>query len=486
MFVSERAEMMGKGAQGKAAEAVPSELPLELIERQIEELAAHINAGSARWIELIGEFDRREGWANTGCRSTAEWVAWRCALGSRSARDHVRVARALRELPLIGEAFAAGALSYSKVRALTRVADPESEADLLELARHATAAQLERMVRAAHRASRREADEVHRASYLRWFWNDDDATLHLEAKLPAEEGAAFLRAIDAARDSLYAERRAELEEEAEEALATEQPQGGSAEPPAPRPPAPTNLECLSALAEVALARAPSGLNGLQGGERYELMVHVDAETLATDSPGPQLHGPGCCSVDRGPGIAAETARRIACDASLVGVIERDGDPLHLGRRTRAVSPATRRALIARDGHCQFPGCERYRFVDAHHIVHWARGGATDLENLVLLCRHHHRQVHEGGFSVRRDAGGALRFFAPDGSLLPASPSPPSSDPVQLPAANRARGLAIDRETVLTGSGAKMDLRLCVDAVLTAIFGRDTLRLEAPARVPLRR
>ncbi len=131
-----------------------AERPLELIEREIESLAARITAGSARWLELVAEFDRREGWGGTGCRSTCEWVAWRCALTPRSAREHVRVARALRELPLIREAFGAGALSYSKVRALTRVADPEGEAELVELARHATAAQLERMVRAARRVTR--------------------------------------------------------------------------------------------------------------------------------------------------------------------------------------------------------------------------------------------------------------------------------------------------------------------------------------------
>jgi hypothetical protein len=146
-----------------------TELPLELIERRIESLAAAIAASTAEWVELVGEFDRREGWGETGCRSTAEWVAWRCAVQPRAAREYVRVARALPSLPEIREAFAAGELSYSKVRALTRVADAESEAELLELARHATAAQLERIVSAARRCTAIEADEVSELCHVSWF-----------------------------------------------------------------------------------------------------------------------------------------------------------------------------------------------------------------------------------------------------------------------------------------------------------------------------
>jgi Domain of unknown function (DUF222) len=192
-----------------------ADLPLELIEREIESLAAQINAGSARWLELVAEFDRREGWGGTGCRSSAEWVAWRCALTSRSAREHVRVARALPELPEIRERFAAGELSYSKVRALTRVADSDSEAELCELARYATAAQLERMVRAARRCTTAQADEAQRESFVRWYWDDADGCLRVEAKLPPEDGAFLLRALEAARDALYEERLGEADKPAD-------------------------------------------------------------------------------------------------------------------------------------------------------------------------------------------------------------------------------------------------------------------------------
>ena len=331
------------------------DLPLELIEREIERLAADINAGSARWLELVGEFDRRTGWANTGCRSTSEWVAWRCALTSRAAREHVRVARALPELPLVRAAFARGELSYSKARALTRVADRESEVELLELARHATAAQLERMIRAARRASAAEAAEAQRTSFLRWHWDERDGSLRLEGKLPPEDGALLLRALEAARDALHERRLADAEGErgdgSAEPLAARGP-SGSAEPPArelPRVPSPTNVESIAAVAEAALARPPTGLTG---GERYQVLVHVDASTLATDEPGASVSGPGACALADGPGIAAETARRLACDSSLVTLVERDGNrspsagegarcrPRSAGRSPRATGAAS--------------------------------------------------------------------------------------------------------------------------------------------------
>ncbi len=447
-----------------------SERPLECIEHELESLAAQINAGSARWLELVAEFDRREGWGGSGCRSTAEWVAWRCGLTSRAAREHVRVARALPDLALIRDEFERGALSYSKVRALTRVADRESESDLVELARHATAAQLERMVRAARRCSAAEADEQHRDSYLYHFWDNSDGCLYVSAKLPPEEGALFLKALDAAREALADQRRAEVDERGSaEPPAAPEP-GGSAEPQLASPPRqPSNAEALVAVAECALARPPTGL---AGGERHQLLVHVDAQTLVADSPGASVLGPGACAVENGPGIAPETARRLACDASLVGVVsDRAGRPLSVGRRTRSIPPATRRALLARDGRCQFPGCERHRYVDAHHLVHWAHGGETALDNLILLCRHHHRLVHEGGFSVTRTTIGRLRWRRPDGRPIESSPAPP-----RLLRPSRALG---DQPAgpLLTGTGEQADIHSCVQAVLAAI---GMLRPTAPA------
>jgi len=178
--------------------------PLELLEREIGELAAHIHAATCRWLELIAEFDRREGWAEWGCKSCAHWLSWQCALAPSAAREHVRVARCLSELPLIRAAFGRGELSYSQVRALSRVATDELEPALLEIARYSTAAQLERTLRAYRGVVERELSPVDRAhgdAYLRCEY-DEDGSLLIRGRLPAEDGALVLAALDAARDSL--------------------------------------------------------------------------------------------------------------------------------------------------------------------------------------------------------------------------------------------------------------------------------------------
>ena len=171
---------------------------IEALEREICELAAHIAAATCRWLELVAEFDHRGGWAEWGVKSCAHWLSWRCSIGLVTARQHVRVAHRLRELPLVREAFARGELSYCKARALSRVATPETEAGLLEIARHATGAQLEKLVRGyagALSATLATAQRVHDLRYLRWSWNDD-GSLRLEGRLPAEDGALVVKAIE--------------------------------------------------------------------------------------------------------------------------------------------------------------------------------------------------------------------------------------------------------------------------------------------------
>jgi hypothetical protein len=260
--------------------------------------------------------------------------------------------------------FARGELSYAKVRALTRVATPENEQELLELARACTASQLERSVRAYRRVSTAEAREQLADAQLSVFWNPD-GSLEIHGRLAPEDGALFLRAIEAVRDSLWR---------------------GSAEPRPARQA--SNAEALVAVADAALAH---GAEGRSGGERYQVVVHTDEAVLARD-------GEGACELEDGNAVSPETARRLACDASVV----------HQGRKSRTIPPALRRALQRRDRGCRFPGCENRRFVDAHHVDHWARGGETTLGNLLLLCRRHHRAVHEGGFYVDLDGG----FFYP--------------------------------------------------------------------------
>jgi hypothetical protein len=239
---------------------------------------------------------------------------------------------------------------------------------------------------------------------------------------------------------------------------------GSAEPPEPR--AATNADALVAMAEVAVAgpgpgthpppthapstRPPPGQERA-GGERYELVIHVDAATLADGAV-------GTARIEDGSALAPETIRRLACDCSIVPLIEdADGSALSVGRRTRSIPPAIARALRARDGTCAFPGCENRRFLDAHHIRHWARGGETNAANLVRLCRRHHRAVHEGGYSVERNGDGCVSFSDRFGHAVHCAPQPPRGDPGALARAADARGASA--ATLQPGSGERLDLDL---------------------------
>ncbi len=443
----------------------------EALADEITTLAAHLSAATARWLALIAEYDAREGWAASGSKSCAAWLSWSCGLAPLTAREHVRVARRLRDLPLVAAAFGRGELSYSKVRALTRVEEVDDEGELVSLARHATAGQLERIVRGYRSvlAVEEGAERAFAQRSVSWSW-DDDGTLVLRGRLPAEQGALLVAALEAARDALGAPP-------AEHGG----PRSVSAETPEPAAlgqadPAPTvsarNADALLALAEASLAGETRGTNA----DRYMVVVHVDADALASrpaaaaDTASP-YDGSGAgpetvrCELDAGVPLPSAVARRLACDASLLRIIERDGRPLSVGRRPRAIPPALRRALHGRYGGCTFPGCTQTRHLDAHHVRHWADGGRTDADNLVPLCRHHHRLLHEGGFSMRRSRAGQA-FFDADGRRLPAAPRPPRGDGARLLAGNRRAHVHVSAETPASlGRGERADLGLAVDALL---------------------
>ncbi len=189
-----------------------------------------------------------------------------------------------------------------------------------------------------------------------------------------------------------------------------------------------------------------------GADRQQIVVHVAAETLRDSAAGP-------CHVEHGPSIAAETARRLACDASVVALIEaKDGEPLNVGRKTRSISAPLRRLLEARDKGCRFPGCANTRYIDFHHVQHWANGGETKPSNLLSLCRFHHRAVHEGGIRVEKREDGTFGFFRPDGvSIDAATPQAarPHGDWQQLPSGR----------LVNHWRGERMDYGIAVEALL---------------------
>ena len=479
-------------------------------------LSAQMNAANHRLLRLIAEFDRCGGWREQGTfRSCAHWLVAHCGITLGAAREKVRVARQLAVLPEVNGAFSEGELSYSKVRAITRVATPENEGFMVNLAQENSAGHLERLVSryepvadpvlaglldwgpdeiAAAGGSADEAERVaaglaaeagagladeaaghgaapspdtealhELARELYWF-QDEEGMWVMHAKFPPEQGQLVIKAVQAVVRPLAEERQEQWEAKRKsrmQAVARKLLQRGSAKPEADGEDGartgsgphgsspgetsekisaetlPDNLayaraeekisaetfsqhmnqvraDALVSVMEHFMASGPDyrGLQSLKGSERCQVVLHVDVNTLREQRSGV------CCTHGRAhfedrPWLSPATARRLSCDASLVTVLEDDaGKVLNVGRKSRIVPERIRRALRERDGVCQYPGCQESEYVDAHHIRHWVEGGETRLDNLVTLCRFHHRQLHRGCFDIRLNDGSA-EILAPD-------------------------------------------------------------------------
>ena len=429
-----------------AADTLPDSSQL-LIE-QITELAAHIHAATYRLLVLIRELDRRRIWANHGCNSCAHWLSWQCGIGLNAGREKVRVAHALEQLPKISEAFRGGEISYSKVRAMTRVATPENEDELMNVAWYGTAAHVEKLSRYYRQAREAEdrdrINDRHARRALKWFY-DDDGSLVIQCRLDPEDGARVIKALNCAIES--------LDDEPEDVSAETYP----SDRPAEVPHSAKRADALVLMAETLMAK---GACRPPPGERFEVTVHMNAD--------------GGCETDSGHALSADTARRLGCDGALVGMIEDgDGEVLSVGRRTRAIPPALKRALNARDRGCRFPGCTNTRFVEGHHVKHWADGGETKLSNLVTLCTRHHRLVHEGGFQVKAKANG-FEFYRQSGEPIPPAGTFPRKlirGTAALKKENRSAGLKIDENT---GAGRWDGVGMDWDVAIHALFEADGL------------
>ena len=331
---------------------------------RIVELAARINIATYEMLTLIAEFDRREGWAEDGSTSCAEWLAVTTGRTLGTARENVRVAHALEDLPLTSAEMKTGKLSYTKVRTMTRVAAPETEEDLLKYAHAGSAAKLEQIVRGWKHLSRDgelTAEEARHQSRAFSVVIDGDGMYVMRGRLEPEVGAVLMRAIEAASDALYREESPDARPRSRQRRA----------------------DAAGLVAEQALAAGFGGESGTRA-ERFQVAVHTEMATLEKDGE------PGRSEVD---GVR---------------------------RKTRTIPPHIRRALEERDRGCRYPGCGS-RFTEAHHVTHWADGGETSLANTVLLCRRHHRVVHEGRTRMALNRLGQAVFFTKKGKMIASAP-----------------------------------------------------------------
>jgi hypothetical protein len=380
------------------ADAMPSwsrsdpDRSIDELDAAICRLASRVNAVNYQMLVLVREFDDRMGYAKWGYPSCAEWLSWRCGISLSAAREKVRTAQALRDLPGISLAFREGRLSYTKVRALTRVAPLHGEDALLCYALDSTAPDVEercRQIRNVQPDSVADARRTWQARYLSAYRNAARGTLCMRVELPLELGELVMKAIE----------RALGHEEIADGVAESSPVRFHSQQ------ADALVTIIKTYLEGGAAKTGSGSDSSTA-DRYQVVVHCDEAAL---------HG-GIGRAD----APLETIKRLACDSSVVVVTEDErGTPLDVSRKKRTVPMQLRRALWARDRHCTFPGCHRTRFVDAHHVDHWVDGGDTSIDNLVLLlCSYHHRLLHEGGYRIRRDYRGDYYFVRADGRAIP--------------------------------------------------------------------
>ncbi len=360
-------------------------MPIEHLDQNILNLCTRINAATYELLVMIREFDERGGCLKWGLESTATWLAWRCDLSMATAREKVRVAQALKHLPLISAAFSTGELSYSKVRSLTRVTNEGNEADLLDFALRNTASHVADFCRELRMGTPESLGIAERAfanRSLRLRRDADRAMISVTAELPLETGELIEKALDMARD--------------DECLQI---------------PDLVDTSWSRRQADAFVTMLKEYLQGSMSDKRsssdnYLVTIHVDQSALAGN-------------VGRSS-VPLETVKRLCCDGQAVVLTEAEnGEPLSIGRRSRVVPKGIERAVRSRDRNtCRFPGCHNTRFVEIHHIEHWANGGETATDQLMLLCSKHHALVHEGRFRIDKDFRNVWQFFRPDGVAVP--------------------------------------------------------------------
>ncbi|HEX6450145.1 MAG TPA: DUF222 domain-containing protein [Trebonia sp.] len=488
----------------------PMAMPVEHLEARICALAGHLTAATCQFLQLVADYDERAGWAASEMGSCAAWLAWKCQLAPGTAREQVRVARALRRLPVIRAEFAAGRLSYAKVRALTRIAAPETETELVEFAMPMTAGQLERFARAHRQVTRGEADGRPACREPKLTWRQDSSGIAITAHLPHPDGAVVLQALRAWLGDLdHPHDPGPGDETRAERLAARDERDGI-DWDADHAPWQQDKTPAGDLAAAMVAVCGEYLSGRAAAadnpDSYQVIIHagtgalagapapgesapgVSAETPPAPQPGPasgptagtpsqqalealkqavplltfpETHPayPWRSHVEDGGAVDLVTLQMIACNATISAMLhDENGNLLDAGRRTRKPSAALRRAVRERDRYrCRFPGCESRR-VDLHHIRFWANGGHTSLENLICLCKRHHRTVHDTGIIIAA-AGGTFTFYLADGTPIPNAPPLPGGSANGLKDSHDAD---LDWHTIIPpDSGERLDLQMAI-------------------------
>ena len=462
---------------------------LKQLGERIAEQAAHLDAAMYRFLTDLREFDERGGWHVQGASSCAHWLTWRVGWDLVTGRERVRVARKLAEFPVIGDALRRGEISYSKVRALMRVATTENEVLLLDHARLMTASQLEKLSHKYALVQRHCQDphplaDVQRRCVRRR--DMEDGMVKIEAILHPEEAELVWTMINHAATQLAHETARPVSDDSAESRVVAQTHGvavmpllrdtaacgcddsaESREPLADLGAKPTassgDLEASETcdvcdndssaksceVTKPTARREPSVLHqradaARRAFNRADALVSVAEGYLRGDRPHrspveitltiPEsgLRAPTGMADSSKVGemgdsfVSAEAARRLSCDAGVVEIVEGDdGTLLSVGRKRRTFAGALKRALHRRDVTCTYPGCTHRIFLEGHHIKHWADGGETSLQNTALLCSLHHRYVHEYRYTIELGDDQRPRFRDPHGRLVAAVPNRPA-------------------------------------------------------------
>jgi len=361
---------------------------------QVDQVLGHLFSGLAVFhagiCEWLIEVDRGQRFLADGSPDLVQWVSARFGLRHSTAGQLVRVARRLQDLPVLRSRFAEGVLSLDQTDAISRMATPESEEGLVEECLGLSTAALDRVARRANPPTIDDERSVWERRHLGLQWNLDESELKFGGSIPGAEGRLFESAVRDRADRI-----------------PENPESGVFDP------YPARL--ADGLVELAAT------SGDQTSAPAQITVFADLDVLTDDT-----ETIGVAELEAGPVIANATARRLACDSIVECAVYDHARTLGVGRRTRLIPGWLRRQLWHRDGGCRFPGCGRKTWVHGHHIQHWADGGPTDLDNLILLCGYHHRFLHEHRWGIELNPDRTPVFTRPDGREYP--PERPGLDP----------------------------------------------------------